>query len=123
MTASEEVELLWLAAQHPVNFRTVASRAYYACFNRCMASVVARGFVPDQTGLDHAGVPKFLKALNGLNLANLLYRIATDRLPKLRKHADYNIELHFPRFQAENAVDLMRDVLGYLDEVEAANAP
>lgn len=122
MTAEEEVRGLWATAVHQVNFRTVASRAYYASFNRCMAHGIRHGYVASGTGADHGGIAEHLRRRDvAAPGGNLLYRVGSTRLPqlrKLRKQADYDRDSAFARGSAEASFNLMNDILDCLLEAE-----
>lgn len=125
MTRAEEVRRLWGSASDDTTYRTVASRAYYACFTRCMALARRRGFTPVATGEDHRLLLDYLRDRRRhpqLGTAHLLHRIGTVRLPKLKKlrtMADYDPDNDFTRGAAQEAVDLLDDIEGLLDQVEA----
>ena len=125
MTRVEEVRLLWGRAADDTTYRTVASRAYYANFTRCMTLAQSRGFVRARDEPVHSQLAKYLKDTarhRGLQTANLLYRIGSTRLPnlkKLRTVADYEPKTEFTRGMAEEAVNLMDEIEGLMDQVEA----
>lgn len=125
MTRAEEVRLLWSGASDDTTYRTVASRAYYASFTRCMLFSQKRGFVPVGRGEDHVGIANYLRDRGkhgGLETAHLLHRIGSQRLSnlkRLRTFADYDFHSAFTRGIAQEAVDLMDEIEGLMDQVEA----
>jgi len=125
MTRAEEVRLLRERASEDTTYRTVASRADYASFTRCMLLAQARGFVPVRTGGDHIGMADYLRDRGkhaGLGTAHLLHRIGAQRLPKLKRlrtFADYDPHKTFTSGMAQEAVDLMDEIEGLLDQGEA----
>jgi hypothetical protein len=83
MTPLGEVKSLFAAATTEVQYRTVASRAYFAAFNAAIALAAKRGFTPDQTGEDHKHLIEFFKSQK----LDVLQRLGHHRLPRLRAFA------------------------------------
>jgi hypothetical protein len=78
MTPIEEVRELLQAAREDTQYRTVASRAYFAAYTAAITIACSQGFVPNQSGDDHARVIAFLKQ----SPSQLLRRIGYNRLPR-----------------------------------------
>jgi hypothetical protein len=114
MTPIEEVRDLFLAANTETQFRTVASRSYYAAYASIMPIAASLGFVATTTGRDHSLVAQFLSAHSN----PLLRRIGKDRLPRLRKirnRADYELQTGFTRGLAEEALRTAEEVVGWIN--------
>ena len=124
MTSAEEARKLQQDAKFETNFRTVASRSYYARYNCCMAFARAKGFKPNRTPNDHTALADYLRTRNHHQKdANLLHRrIGSSRLPRLRKLrnlADYEQDTRFTRANAQEAIDLLNEIDEWLDQVQA----
>src|SRR5271155_2760468 len=102
MTPIQEVRSLLAAATTDTQYRTVASRAYFATFNAVVAIAQRQGFIPTSSGDDHRDLIAFLKQSRN----SLLSRVGFSRLPRLRairNRADYDQGQPFPRGLAEEA--------------------
>jgi uncharacterized protein (UPF0332 family) len=116
MTPIEEVRTLLAIASSETQYRTIASRAYYAVFAEVIALAQLLGFVPTGSGADHGLVARFL-----LGRANpLLQRIGRHRLPRLRQlrnRADYDLHTIFSRGLAEEAARTAEEVIGWIGSI------
>src|ERR1700686_3731953 len=102
MMPIEEVRQLLLAAKTDTQYRTVASRAYFAAFNGVIAISSRHGFVRRSTGDDHRDLIAFLKN----SPSALIRRIGHHRLPRLRSirnWADYDQSQSFSHGMAVEA--------------------
>jgi uncharacterized protein (UPF0332 family) len=118
MTPIEEVRNLLAAANSEAQYRTVASRAYYAAFAEVITLAGPLGFVPTGSGADHSRLAQFLAG----HTNPLLQRIGRYRLPRLRKlrnRADYDLQVSFTRGLAEEAARTAEEVIAWI----AAIAP
>ena len=98
-----EVKSLLETATTETQFRTVASRAYFATYNHLIELVVQRGFVPNKSAHDHRRLAEFLTCQKN----DLLQRVGKHRLRRLRKfrnHADYQHDIPFTKGIAVEAV-------------------
>ena len=110
MTPMEEVENLLVAAIEETQYRTVASRAYFAAYNAVMRLAKLRGFEAEESADDHRRVISYLKLQNN----DLIRRIGFTRLPRLRtlrNRADYVLDVRFERGLAEEAVETARQII------------
>jgi len=113
MTPIEEVRGLLAAASSETQYRTVASRAYFAAFTVVIDLAKKRGFVPRSTGDDHQDLIAFLKQSRN----DLLRRIGFSRLPRLRSirnRADYDQNQPFARGLAEEASKTAEELIGWI---------
>ena len=102
MTSFDELRELMARASFEVQFRTVASRSYYAVFNGLIPLLDKRGFCPSNRGDVHQQLIEFLKAM-----PEPVWRTAGhSRLPRLRRlrnRADYLRTTPFMRHHAAEA--------------------
>jgi uncharacterized protein (UPF0332 family) len=112
MTPAEEARALLAAAGEETQYRTVASRAYYAAYNNVRAFAEPLGFVPVKTGEDHRSLVEFLKNSNKDLLTRIGVRLV--RLPRIRVQADYEPSASFSRGLAEDAVRDMEQIMDWL---------
>jgi uncharacterized protein (UPF0332 family) len=120
MDAIDEAAQLLAAAQCETQYRTVASRSYYAAYNRVIPLAERLGFVTSRTSDDHQALIAFLKSLD----VDLLKRIGFHRLPRcrrLRNLADYDQKTAFTHGYAKEAFDTAAQIIGWVDAIE--NAP
>jgi hypothetical protein len=118
MTPIEEVRDLLAAAGTEVQYRTVASRAYFAAFVVAIDVATRRGFTPTQTGADHQNLIAFFKKASN----SLLNRIGHHRLPRLRSlrnKADYDRGTPFPQGMAREAVETAEETIGWLNSLSS----
>jgi uncharacterized protein (UPF0332 family) len=108
-----EARKLFESAESETQFRTAASRAYFAAFNWIIEFAKARGFVEQKSSEDHRRLIDFLKSSG----SETLRRIGHHRLPRLRKlrnHADYVHDAEFTHGMAEEAVTDAENVIQLL---------
>jgi uncharacterized protein (UPF0332 family) len=116
MTPIEEVLNLLAAAASDTQYRTVASRAYFAAFNQIIRLAQQQGFVPRSSGDDHRDLIAFLKR----SRSSFLNRIGHSRLPRLRairNRADYDQGQPFPRGLAEEAVKTAEEMIAWISNL------
>jgi uncharacterized protein (UPF0332 family) len=121
MTPLDEVKSLLATATTEVQYRTVASRAYFAAFNAAIAFAARRGFTPDQTGEDHKHLIEFFKH----EKLDLLRRLGHHRLPRLRalrNRADYKLSIAFTQGMAEEAMQDAEEVISWLQRLTSSPA-
>lgn len=120
MTPIEEVRDLFARATTETQYRTVASRAYYATYAAIMSFVPSLGFSAGGTGADHGRLARFLA-----QQANpLLQRIGKFRLPRLRalrNRADYELHLRFTNGHAEEAVRTAEEVIDWIEALRPSS--
>jgi uncharacterized protein (UPF0332 family) len=122
MTPIEEVQNLFSTATTETQFRTVASRAYYAAYASVMAAAGPLGFVATATGRDHGRLAQFLSA----HTNPLLQRIGKYRLPRLRKirnRADYELQIGFTRSLAEDALRTAEEIVAWIESIIPPTIP
>ena len=102
MTSFEEVADLLSGSLCEVQYRTVASRAYYAVFNLVLPIVDKAGFSPVNTGDVHQQLNSFLKKSSEVSWRTLGYS-RLPRLRALRNRADYQRTAAFTREHAAEA--------------------
>lgn len=116
MTPLEEVQDLFSTATTETQFRTVASRAYYAAYASVMGAASSLGFAATATGRDHGRLAQFLSG----HPNPLLQRIGKYRLPRLRKirnRADYELQIAFTRGLAEDAVRTAEEIIAWIEAI------
>lgn len=104
MTPLQECEQLFSAAQTETQYRTVASRAYFATYNHVVKVAIRLGYSPMANSDDHQRLIQFCKSAG----PQLLKRLGHSRLPRmraLRNHADYEQGLPFTEGMAEEALE------------------
>jgi uncharacterized protein (UPF0332 family) len=117
MTPIEEVRGLLAAAATDTQYRTVASRAYFATFNAVVKIAQRQGFIPRSSGDDHRELIAFLKQSRN----SLLNRVGFSRLPRLRalrNRADYDQSQPFPRGLAEEAATTAEETIGWINSLQ-----
>lgn len=116
MTPIEEVRTLLEAAQEETQYRTVASRAYFAAYAASITIAQRQGFSPNRSADDHGRLIDFLK----LSTNPLLRRIGYHRLPRLRSlrnGADYDRANLFTEGLAKEAAQTAEEVVGWIDSL------
>lgn len=118
MTPIEEVRALLAAAKTETQYRTVASRAYFAAFNGAISVASRHGFVRRSSGDDHRDLIAFLKS----SPSSLIRRIGHHRLPRLRairNWADYDQNQQFSHGMATEAAATAEEILNWLSNLDA----
>lgn len=120
MTPLEEVKQLLAAAETETQFRTVASRGYFASYTRTITLAEKVGFNPARTGDDHKNLFTFLKN----HRSNVLVRIGVrlGRMRSLRNRADYTMSHHFSKGFAQDVVSDAEQIETWAASVETALA-
>lgn len=120
MTPLEEVQRLLAVAENETQFRTVASRGYFAAYTRTVALAEKVGFAPARTSDDHKNLFSFLKN----HKTELLVRIGVrlGRMRSLRNRADYVASHHFSKAFAYDVVSDAEQIEAWSKVVEAALA-
>jgi uncharacterized protein (UPF0332 family) len=108
--ATEAEELLNQAVSTPARIRTVISRSYYAAFHACLQHAVHAGYARRHAaGGTHEQLLRFLTRQPGSSAYLMGKRL--DRLRIRRVDADYQLAVRLTRMDAEDALDIMTEIL------------
>ncbi len=96
--------------------RTVISRSYYVAFHACLEHAGHAGYVRQPAaGGTHEQLLRFMTRKPGSTTYRLGKRL--ERLRKYRVDADYQLNVRLTRVDAEDALDIMTDILTDLPAV------
>lgn len=104
-------------------YRSVASRAYYACLCRGRDFLVARGLMEQRDVTrerdSHVAVIRRLRRAAGPS--RRFIGVNTDLLRNTRRHADYEAAPDFTADQAEKALEIANEVYKRLEALSTAS--
>jgi uncharacterized protein (UPF0332 family) len=118
VTPLEEAQQLLTVAAEETQYRTVASRAYFAAFNRVKVFGLKFGFQPVYSGSDHKTLAQFLAAKKNSLLRRIGQRLSSMRTK--RNRADYDHLLPFTQGYAQNMVQDADQIEQWIVAVEKA---
>ncbi len=119
MSDADHVHDLLARAENDFARRTVISRAYYCAYPVVTAYAVSLGFFPSGRGSDHSGVVAHLAMLSAGRAPATVARRLRD-LHKLRKLADYDRRQTLAASVAEDAVNMMDEILEAIAAAQVA---
>lgn len=106
----EEADKICRAANCEAEYRTAASRAYYAAFHHVMKHPRLADFKPSHSGDDHRDLIEHLKRSKD----GQLYRLGVNflaRLRAIRNHADYDLDITFTKGMADEALERATEII------------
>ena len=115
MTALEEAQILFAAAEAQVQFRTVISRAYFAVFNEAKIFCSSGNFKPSTSSEEHRNLFNYMRNHSHATVCRIGVRLGSLRAQ--RNQADYNFNLDINRSRAAAAMQDAESIAEWLAQV------